>query len=854
MEMGATFEDALQFVNLLSKTTGEYYVLHACRTNMLCFSENIRELTDLFSSQDTRCSLEQWLSIVDASDLPRINRVLSDLLSGKQTAYDINYRIRCKDGSTIWINCRGSIFRGKEENTRYILGQITSQPRADRNSSSELRATLKKELQEIHKQGRDGYLLMVGVDNLSKINLKYGREYGDTLLYNLAENMISYDARVDWVSRINGDCFCAILLDHSEKNVKTYFSNLQKRMKEQCTISGGCVSLRAYQVPDGATLIQYAESSLQTAKASGKNRLSFFAPSDYERRLTAISLQEELEYGIKQDFAGFSLDYQAQVRSETLALYGAEALLRFCSPRRGQVSPAEFIPILEEAELIYPVGLWVLREALAQCRKCRAVFPDFHVSVNMSFAQLSREGILSDVLQLVRQSGVPGSALTIEVTESMQLRDYPQLNRIFSKWKAEGIEISVDDFGTGYSSLSWLKDLAVDEIKIDRCFVSNIQHSAYNLRLLSNMMELADSCQIRVCCEGVEKAEELAVLEQLRPALYQGFLFAQPVPARDFLQGLSRWKNPEYPQLSASYPPLQTPAADGDDIFSHKSQIESQILAVTDDIISLCDVDTYEVYYLNRAGQRVFGHRDYRGRKCYKVIHGLDNPCPFCPNTNLRQDSFLVWENWNSYCNRHFLLRAKLLQVAGRRLRMEVSMDITKREYVSQQARERLEFSRKIVGYVQTLTTQTDYPKAINQLLSSVGDFYKAERAYLFEPNPQKKGYWDNTFEWCAPNVSAQLDNLQEVSPQEIQRWMDLFDQDESVFIYNMEPLKETSPLEWEALTKQGIQRLIAVPLRKDGQTVGFIGVDNPHYSIQDDSQVRVLASILVNEQRWEKR
>lgn len=854
MELNATFEDGLQFVNLLSKTTGECYFLYVCQKNMCYFSENIWELTDMFSSRNTCCSIERWHSIVEPSDLPRINRIMSSLLSGKQTAYDINYRIKCKDDRITWINCRGSFFYGKGTDNPYILGQIVSQPRLDRNSSSELRATLKKELQEIRKQGRDGYLLMVGVDNLNKINLKHGREYGDTLLFDLAENMISYDAKVDWVSRINGDCFCAILLDHSEEQVKNYFTDLQKRMKEQCTISGGCVSLQAYQIPDGATLIQYAESSLETAKALGKSRLSFFAPSDYERQLTAISLQEELEYGVKHDFAGFSLDYQAQVRSETFALYGAEALLRFASPRRGDISPAEFTPILEEAELIYPVGLWVLREALAQCRKCREIFPEFHVSVNMSYVQLSREEILSDVLQLVRQSGVPGSALTIEVTESMQLQDYPQLNQIFSKWKEEGVEISVDDFGTGYSSLSWLKELAVDEIKIDRCFVRDIQHSAYNLRLLSNMMELADSCQIRVCCEGVEKVEELSVLEQLRPMLYQGFLFARPEHAQDFFQGLSHWKNPEYPQLRANHPDLMIPATEEYDFYSQKAEIESQILAVTDDIISLCDVDTYEVYYLNQAGQRIFGHRDYRGRKCYKVIHGLDSPCSFCPNANLRQDSFLVWENWNSYCNRHFLLRAKLLHVAGRRLRMEVSMDITKREYVSQQANERLEFSRKIVGYVQTLTTQTDYPEAINQLLSSVGDFYKAERAYLFEPNPQKKGYWDNTFEWCAPKISSQMDNLQEVTPEEICRWMDLFEKDESVFIYNMEPLKETSPLEWEALTKQGIQRLIAVPLRKDGKTVGFIGVDNPHYSIQDDSQVRVLASILVNEQHWERR
>ena len=259
------------------------------------------------------------------------------------------------------------------------------------------------------------------------------------------------------------------------------------------------------------------------------------------------------------------------------------------------------------------MGLWVLRQALEQCVRWRRSRPDFHISVNMSYSQFGQGSIENDVLGIWRESGLPPGALTIEVTESVQLLDYSDLNRIFRRWKKAGIEIAVDDFGTGYSSLGRLKEMEVDEIKIDRCFVRNIQNSAYNYRLLRNMFELADSCQIRVCCEGVETAEELAVLEDLHPGLLQGFLIARPCPAGAFEARyiLSSGGKLYHPQLPA-------PAAGEreDSRAEDESEFARAILEAENDIFFLCDMETYELCYLNPAGQRVFGVRDYQGRKC----------------------------------------------------------------------------------------------------------------------------------------------------------------------------------------------------------------------------------------------
>ena len=151
--------------------------------------------------------------------------------------------------------------------------------------------------------------------------------------------------------------------------------------------------------------------------------------------------------------------------------------------------------------MIVQVGKWVLKEAIAQCAKWRRYNPEFRMSINLSYIQLQQPDLSQYIYDLLEQEGIPGEAIILELTESMQLQDYTKYNQLFYQWGKRGIQISMDDFGTGYSSLSYLKSLAIDEIKIDRCFVSRINMSAYNYRLLRNILELARSAQIRVVCE-----------------------------------------------------------------------------------------------------------------------------------------------------------------------------------------------------------------------------------------------------------------------------------------------------------------------------------------------------------------
>lgn len=480
-----------QILNQFGNSTGICCQFFHFGEKTFCFSDNIEELTGDISN--CSCSLEQWYQIIYEADRHRLQRCVNEMFHMTEEIYNFNYRLYNRNGQLVWVTSKGKCTFDEHGQPQYFLGFLVASKEHKDDEEKIRQAAFLQELIAIHSQGQEGYLLMVNVDDLSQINLKYGREFGDGILRNLEDSMANVDSRFSRPLRNGHSSFCTMVTGVCRETVETYFRTLQQDMQSQCTLSGGCVSLQEFDVPNSNFLVQYASSALSTAKLDGKNQLVFFNPEDYERRLAAIELQTELETAVKNDFAGFSLQYQPQVRSETFELVGAEALIRFESPRRGMVLPREFIPILERSGLIIPVGRWALRTALNQCRIWRQKLPIFRVSVNMSYVQLRLPEIQAEVLSALRESNLPGNALTIEVTEGIELQEYGYLNTIFSAWKKEGVEISVDDFGTGYSSLGWLKKLDIDEIKIDRCFVSGIQHSAYNLRLVSNIIEVAKS-------------------------------------------------------------------------------------------------------------------------------------------------------------------------------------------------------------------------------------------------------------------------------------------------------------------------------------------------------------------------
>lgn len=847
-------EAQLEVLRFLSDSTDDYLFLLEFRQGRLYFPGQIWEKYPLHKRGEDWCTVEDWVQIVYERDRPALVADLEELCKRSKPEHDMEYRLVDREGKLVWVNCRGRCQMDSKGQPICMIGRVSDmvlEQKVDPLTGAFNGSELSEEIDAVRTSGKPGYLLLLGVDNLKHINLRHGRNRGNSILHAVMDTLERQVAPGLRIYRLNGDCFAVNLPAEDESEVQQVYDQVKDCLaRNDCTISGGAVAYHRYGGEDAGTIYQYAEEALDRAKRMGKNNLAFFSWRDYEEKLSTIELQEEFKQSIQNGFQGFSLRYQPQVRSCSYDIYGAEVLLRYDSPTRGSISPADFVPLLEQTGMICQVGMWVLETAMAQCLQWRKTVPNFHISVNLSYVQLAQQGITQQILDALNRAGLPGDALTLEVTENMQLQDYPHFNRIFYQWKRAGIQISVDDFGTGYSSLSYLKSLEIDEIKIDRCFVSGIQHSAYNYRLLSNMVELARDSQMQICCEGVETEEELAVLEELHPDLLQGFFFHRPCTPEEFDELYIRTNTPERQaqmahreqmcQLKWGKHPMP-----GD--MSPTTESLETILESMDEIIYVSDLANHELYYLNPVGCGLTGVYDYKGQKCYKVLQGRNSPCEFCTNDRLTKDSFYIWEWDNQLLHRHYILKDKLIDWRGKTCRLELAIDVSEREVLSKSVREKLDFAENVLACAKTLVEEPDMEQATRHMLALLGDFYQADRAYLFEPVPHSTELWNNTYEWCQSGVTAQRANLQNVPSVLLRRWLNLFEQDQSVVVLNLDDYRESDPEEWESLARQGIRRMIAAPIRRQGRLYGFLGVDNPRHCIEDDAMLRMLTMFVAN-------
>lgn len=523
--------DAIEFLN---EGTEDYFYLWDFGMHRIHFSEAIHKKYALPFHGKEGNTIEEWEKLIYVRDLTAFEREVPLLESGEEVIHNMEYRILDKSGNKKWISSRGKSRFYEDGTPKLMIGRISSSVLVNKADALTGLLNANKFMEDMTRcksHGCSGYLMILGIDNFKNINIQYGRNYGNHILKRVTAILEENADSTMNIYRLDGDRFAVMFPGGTREAVERVYEDIRRNLKGFCTVSGGvvfCNSNSSEASADCGTIYQFAEMALDLAKQKGKDMLVFFSREYYKEEFDRISFQEEICSSVKDNMKGFYLHYQPMIDLRTFRVCGAEALLRYDSPEKGKMSPEDFIPILEQTEMIDPAGEWVLRTAVQQCREWRKLVPDFRINVNMSYVQLRNPGITEMVLDIIKQAGLPGEALTLEVTESMQLQDFEHFNEIFTRWKEYGIEIAIDDFGTGYSSLGYLKSLEVDEIKIDRCFVSNIQNSAYNCQLLRNVLEFASSAGIKVCCEGVETEEELAVLKSLRPDLLQGFFFAKP--------------------------------------------------------------------------------------------------------------------------------------------------------------------------------------------------------------------------------------------------------------------------------------------------------------------------------------
>lgn len=373
---------------------------------------------------------------------------------------------------------------------------------------------------------KNGCRVILGIDNMRLINVQHGRDKGDYILRRMEKVISGVLGKEDTYSRISGDCFSFVVKTEEREKVQEVYQKISSEMKVDCTVSGGAVFYGEFEGETEYDISDCAMFAMGEAKKQGKNKLVFYSRTDYEKWLASAKMEESILNDITNDFRGFSVAYQPQIFAKDYSLYGAEALIRYTDQSGKSVSPAEFIPILERNRTICVVGDWVLRTALHQCSEWRKQYmPNFHISVNLSYVQLEDEELVEDVREALEEAGLPGSALTLEITETGLFRDGENIEEMIQEWHQDGISLSLDDFGTGYSNFERMSQLEFDEIKVDKSLVNMEElHKSF----LKDMFRASNKKNIQVCCEGIETKGNLFLMERLEPKIFQGFLFSRP--------------------------------------------------------------------------------------------------------------------------------------------------------------------------------------------------------------------------------------------------------------------------------------------------------------------------------------
>jgi diguanylate cyclase (GGDEF)-like protein len=389
-------------------------------------------------------------------------------------------------------------------------------------------------------------VLFIDLDRFKAVNDSLGHEAGDQLLAAVATRIRGCVRASDTAARLGGDEFAVLLHDSPVEAATAVGERIIASVKEAFRIAGRdvfigasigvAVSRSADEKSDA--LLHNADVAMYRAKKDGPGVVVAYEPYMHTEALNYLSLRADLQNALQE--GEFRLQYQPLVRLATGEPTGVESLIRWHSPTRGVVSPLDFIPIAEESGLIVDIGQWVLETGAAQVAAWRRSFPDLTLNVNVSGHQLVHPRFADNVLRALAVTGLPSSAVTLELTESVLMSDPERGVASLAALRELGVQLSIDDFGTGYSSLAYLRELPVAELKIDRAFVARAELTPEDLALVRTIVELGHILGLRVVAEGIENAAQLDALRRLGCALGQGYHLCRPADPADLPAILSR--------------------------------------------------------------------------------------------------------------------------------------------------------------------------------------------------------------------------------------------------------------------------------------------------------------------------
>jgi len=479
------------------------------------------------NSQGIKYSGEQWFYRKDGSDFP-VSLHGTPIFEGKTIKGSV-------------VTFRDITEQKKTEEV--IWQQANYDPLTLLPNRNYLQRILEDHIKQAQRHTHQVWVFFLDLDAFKEVNDVLGIKKGDELLILVAKRIQSTLRQSDVVARLGGDEFVIILSEMSEPgDIDKIASSLLDKVSKNYTLENDEISITASigiaNYPNDAgnamDLLKYSDQSMSVAKSEGKNRYTYFTPELQYASKIRIQIIADLRKAIANN--EFQLYYQPIVNLDNGQIHKAEALIRWMHPEKGIISPAGFIPIAEETDIICDIGSWIFDHAFKQLQTWQPLLSsDFQLSINMSPLQLkNRDEKYNQWLDNLNHPPLSGANIVLEITEGLLIKDEPIVNKRLLEYRDSGIQVAIDDFGTGYSSLSYLKEFDIDYLKIDQSFVRNLKPGSREESLSEAIIVMAHKLDLKVIAEGIETEQQLKQLKSMGCDYGQGYYFSKPSPANEF--------------------------------------------------------------------------------------------------------------------------------------------------------------------------------------------------------------------------------------------------------------------------------------------------------------------------------
>ncbi len=702
-------------------------------------------------------------------------------------------------------------------------------------------------------------LLRINVERLKAVNEVLGSGTGDEILRAIAEDVKGRIGAKGTYGRLGGDhfvlCIPAALLDVNEISKRAVFNWSCGNMDYTVTLAFGIYEIGEERIPV-EEMCECAEMALQTIKGYFNIHCAYYDEKLRKNVLREQEVRGEMYSALQNK--DFLIYWQPIFSLVSNKIVGAEALVRWNHPRRGLITPMEFLPFFERTDFITELDNYVLHEVchLLHERKLRglAEIPAF---VNVSRRSMSNANLAEEMLALIGQHDIAPSLLRIEITESAYNSSSAQFLENIEKLRAFGFTVLMDDFGRAYSSLGILKDILLDMLKVDTKFLEGYENGGRVGTIMTSVIRVAKWLGMPVVAEGVETAAQAEFLRGIGCDYVQGYYFARPMPAEELARFIAEGHSPELSEK------LSDKVNEGDlDMLMGGNTLVNRLLSSVSGGFAFYEYGEGRLDMLraNAAYYEVMGitpaYFSENGTNVLDLLTIEDRETTLAAVQRTidekREQRFSISRKRGSDGRTIFLdcIARHVGKSEARAMICVAFADITaQREaemaILAQKEKEELRY-RILNENAERLIEQRDVTGAINESLCSLLDYFQAARAYICEFD-WEKGLVSNTYEQCAAGVIPQKDSLQNFPIEAVDLWLESFKVKNGLFIESVDALDDDDIAKY-ILQAQDIKSLLSVPLYNRTRMIGFIGVDDPCAHMQDSSILYTLGFYITNE------